>query len=233
MSIGERIRIARKLKGLTQSDLARRLGVTKQTISQYEKGQIKVPEYQLKKIGEILEKPLEYFFSAELKVPGIKEKLLDKNLESKINIGEKIRKARLEKNISQNELTKLINAGKLTISQYERGKSTPNLFILLKIAKALGKPISYFFEEEEDTERDELINMIISLSKEERKVIKGFINMLKSGVVKDERGYEEMVKEIVEVLKLTKENEMIIREIILRLPFLDKDKLEGIIKLIK
>jgi len=232
MSIGERIRIARKLKGLTQSDLARRLGVTKQTISQYEKGQIKVPEYQLKKIGEILEKPLEYFFSASLENS---KKILSKNIDEikKINLGKKIKMARLEKNISRKELAKKLNISYSTLNSYELSVNEPSFTMLLKIAKALGKPISYFFEEEEDSERDELINMIISLSKEERKVIKGFINMLKSGVVKDERGYEEMVKEIVEVLKLTKENEMIIREIILRLPFLDKDKLEGIIKLIK
>jgi len=232
MSIGERIRIARKLKGLTQSDLARRLGVTKQTISQYEKGQIKVPEYQLKKIGEILEKPLEYFFSASLENS---KKILSKNIDEikKINLGKKIKMARLEKNISRRELAKKLNISYSTLNSYELSVNEPSFTMLLKIAKALGKPISYFFEEEDDSERDELINMIISLSKEERKVIKGFINMLKSGVVKDERGYEEMVKEIVEVLKLTKENEMIIREIILRLPFLDKDKLEGIIKLIK
>ena len=38
MTIGERIKQARKAKGLTQEELAEKLGCTKQSIAQYEKG---------------------------------------------------------------------------------------------------------------------------------------------------------------------------------------------------
>ena len=40
-SIGDRVRIARKAAGLTQSELANRVGVQTQTVSQYETGVIK------------------------------------------------------------------------------------------------------------------------------------------------------------------------------------------------
>ena len=54
MSFAERLKELRKIKGLYQGDIARILGVTRQAVSQYERGE-REPSY------EMLEKLADYF----------------------------------------------------------------------------------------------------------------------------------------------------------------------------
>jgi transcriptional regulator with XRE-family HTH domain len=71
--IGELIKTARKEKKLTQSDLAKEVGITRQTLSKLEKGLIDKVSLQLFiKILETLDKELEvkekkpfYYFDSE------------------------------------------------------------------------------------------------------------------------------------------------------------------------
>jgi len=58
MTIGERIKEARKKKGLTQEELAGKLGCTKQSIAQYEKGRRSPKIDGLIKIAEALNIPV-------------------------------------------------------------------------------------------------------------------------------------------------------------------------------
>ena len=56
MSVGRRIRQARETKGITQDELGKRCGTTKQTIFKYENGIItNIPLDRLERIAEILE----------------------------------------------------------------------------------------------------------------------------------------------------------------------------------
>lgn len=55
MTIGERIREARKKAGMKQSDLAEKLGVAVVTIGQYERGQRQPRLEQLQRIADVLE----------------------------------------------------------------------------------------------------------------------------------------------------------------------------------
>lgn len=63
--VGEKIREARKLRGLTQKELAAQIGVTPQTMTKYEKGPIQVPLSRIEQISEILEVPVSYFLEKE------------------------------------------------------------------------------------------------------------------------------------------------------------------------
>lgn len=54
MTTGERIRQARKSAGMTQSELARRLDVTPQTVSQYERGLINPKIETIRKFADAL-----------------------------------------------------------------------------------------------------------------------------------------------------------------------------------
>ncbi len=60
MSLGENIRELRKLKGFTQTDLAKKLGLQFGTISKYEKNEISIPSDTLSKIADILETSTDY-----------------------------------------------------------------------------------------------------------------------------------------------------------------------------
>jgi len=74
-----------------------------------------------------------------------------------MQIGKRIRKARLEAGLTQAELAKKAGVGQGTLSLYESGKVRPTAEALGKIARALGKPVSYFYNGRE--ERDVLNDM--------------------------------------------------------------------------
>lgn len=66
------------------------------------------------------------------------------------NISEKIRKARREIELSQQDLADKINVSVITITRWESGKTDRvGLVELRKIAQATGKPLQYFITEEE------------------------------------------------------------------------------------
>ena len=66
----------------------------------------------------------------------------------KKKLGKRIKLARVEKDLSQDQLAELIKARQKSISRYETGAAIPSLETLVKIAKSLKKPPSYFLDEE-------------------------------------------------------------------------------------
>lgn len=60
-SIGEKIVIARKVKGLSQSALAKKVNVYQQTLSALERGQASISLALFLDICEVLEAPLSWF----------------------------------------------------------------------------------------------------------------------------------------------------------------------------
>ncbi|EAF5857371.1 helix-turn-helix transcriptional regulator [Listeria monocytogenes] len=62
----------------------------------------------------------------------------------------KMKVARVEKDISQEELAKLINVSRQTISSVEAGNYNPTLNLCIAICKTLGKTLDDLFWEEDD-----------------------------------------------------------------------------------
>ncbi|EII7491251.1 helix-turn-helix transcriptional regulator [Listeria monocytogenes] len=62
----------------------------------------------------------------------------------------KMKVARVEKDISQEELAKLIYVSRQTISSVEAGNYNPTLNLCIAICKALGKTLDDLFWEEDD-----------------------------------------------------------------------------------
>ncbi len=60
--VGSRIRMRRKILGLSQEKLGERLGITFQQIQKYEKGTNRVGASRLQAMSEALEVPVAYFF---------------------------------------------------------------------------------------------------------------------------------------------------------------------------
>jgi DNA-binding transcriptional regulator YiaG len=60
--IGRRIRIRRRLLGLNQTELARRIGVTFQQVHKYETGQSAVTAARLYALAAALGAPMDYFY---------------------------------------------------------------------------------------------------------------------------------------------------------------------------
>jgi transcriptional regulator with XRE-family HTH domain len=62
VEVGQRIRIQRLAAGLSQSELAERIGVTFQQVQKYEKGMNRVGAGRLTKIARVLNVPIGSFF---------------------------------------------------------------------------------------------------------------------------------------------------------------------------
>jgi transcriptional regulator with XRE-family HTH domain len=56
--------------------------------------------------------------------------------------GERVKKVRLGKNMSQNDVAKILGTHRVYISGIERGMRNPSLITMEKIAKALGVKIN-------------------------------------------------------------------------------------------
>lgn len=67
----------------------------------------------------------------------------------RIEIGERIKRYRLEKKLTLKQIEALSSVSATHISEIERGKSSPTVGALSKIAKAMGTEASYFVEEDE------------------------------------------------------------------------------------
>lgn len=63
-------------------------------------------------------------------------------------ISKQLKRARLEKGLSQKDLADQVGISRMMISRYEVGSSSISLKQIQKIAETLEKPISYFFGEE-------------------------------------------------------------------------------------
>ena len=60
--------------------------------------------------------------------------------------------ARIEKDLSQEQLADLVGATRQTIVMIESGKFNPSLQLCLSICRALGKTLDELFWEEEEAE---------------------------------------------------------------------------------
>lgn len=67
----------------------------------------------------------------------------------KTEIGRRIKRIRVEKNLTQKELASKVGIDFTYIGKIERGEQLPSLKILLKISETLMVPCGYFLEEEE------------------------------------------------------------------------------------
>lgn len=61
-AVGHRIRLARSLIGISQTDLAARIGVSFQQVQKYEKGANRVAAQRLREIANAVGQPLDWFF---------------------------------------------------------------------------------------------------------------------------------------------------------------------------
>lgn len=66
-----------------------------------------------------------------------------------ITIGNQLRRYRESREISLDEAAQLTGVSKPSLSNIERGITSPSINTLWKVSKGLGLPISYFFSEKE------------------------------------------------------------------------------------
>jgi len=68
--VGSKVRLRRKMLGMSQEKLGEQLGITFQQVQKYEKGSNRIGASRLQTISQILEVPIGYFFPQEPAVVG-------------------------------------------------------------------------------------------------------------------------------------------------------------------
>lgn len=128
MSIGENIKKYRIRKGLTQSELAARCGISKNSIGNYETNKRDTTTPMLEKIASALD-----LSTWELMVDEDEKK-------DTVSIGEKIKTLRKSRGLTQAELATLCGLSRNSIYYYENNSisTLPNTANIEKIASALG-----------------------------------------------------------------------------------------------
>jgi transcriptional regulator with XRE-family HTH domain len=96
----------------------------------------------------------------------------------------RLKELRLQKNLSQSDLGRMVGVHYVHIGKYERGLSLPNSGTLKKLAEALGVTTDYLFEGEsndvatakiEDRELLQMFKEIQNLQEDDKTVIKKLI----------------------------------------------------------
>lgn len=83
-----------------------------------------------------------------------KDILNNKQKEGGILKNKKMKIARIEKDLSQEQLADLVGATRQTIGMIESGKFNPSLQLCISICRALGKTLDDLFWEEEEKKGD-------------------------------------------------------------------------------
>jgi transcriptional regulator with XRE-family HTH domain len=77
-----------------------------------------------------------------------------------VGIGDRIKQARVEAGLTQDELGDFVGVGMRQIQYYESGESDPYRK-LRQIAEATGKPISWLLRGEDQPDEDEIVERLL------------------------------------------------------------------------
>ncbi|HHA18451.1 MAG TPA: PAS domain S-box protein [Methylophaga sp.] len=109
---------------------------------------------------------------------------------SRKELGNKIKLARIQANLSQGQLAAKIERTGASIAYLEQGKRSTSTDILLKIADATSKPITFFFEDNELNKRN--LDQFIQLSDS--------IEHIKGLLEKSENKYKDLLEQSPDLL---------------------------------
>ncbi|QIB26062.1 helix-turn-helix domain-containing protein [Caloranaerobacter azorensis] len=94
-----------------------------------------------------------------------------------------LRKLRNEKGLTQSEVAKFLGVGRTTYTQYETGKSEPDVKTLKKLAIFFNVTVDYLINDgkmqNEPKEQNEILKEIETLSEESKKELEKYIQLLK------------------------------------------------------
>ena len=117
---GPKIKAARKSAGISQAELAERIGVPYQSIGQWERNERNPKIETLQRIADALSIPVYQLFGPE---PN--------------EISNNLKRIRLGRGLTQKELGDLLGVSQATVGQYETNQNPPKLETLQRIADAL------------------------------------------------------------------------------------------------
>lgn len=86
IAVGRRIKLRRHMLSLTQSEVAKQLGVTFQQLQKYENGTDRLSAGRLYDLSDILKAPVDYFFEDLRPAPGSEAEVVEQEDDRKIGL---------------------------------------------------------------------------------------------------------------------------------------------------
>lgn len=143
-STTERIKRARKAAKLTQEELAIKVNTTKGTISNYENGHSTPSNQMLVELSEVLNVTTDYLLGkVDIEVTNAQL----------FNIGDKIKKLRVGRNITQKHLGEMFGLAESTIGMYERDERKPDYETLIRFANHFDVSVDCLLGNDRDNKR--------------------------------------------------------------------------------
>ncbi|AZV57940.1 helix-turn-helix domain-containing protein [Clostridium sp. AWRP] len=134
---GEKLRKLRTSKHMTQQELAKILRISSSTIGMYEQNRRSPDIETLKIIADYFQCSTDYLLDKE------------KDLED-INFPNRLKELRLEKGLTQIELSKYLNIDKTTYTHYEKGTIAPDIKTLKSLANYFNVSVDYLLRNSND-----------------------------------------------------------------------------------
>ena len=138
MNVSERIRLARKEKGLTQKQLGELCNIAEPTIRRYELDKLHPKIETIKKIANALDVDLPFLLGRT----------------SIMNFGDLLKSIRKEEGLTISDLSALIGDDEVAILCYEKNMYLPKVDVLIRYCKTLKNAeheiTEYFFDKENE-----------------------------------------------------------------------------------
>ena len=148
-AVGMRIRVERVRCGLSQEELAEKVGVTRVSIGNYERGDRNISLTVAKKIAEALNLDVMELCGGE-----------EKRTEKTRTIRENLRIERERLGLNKAEAARMLGVPYSTYDGYEKGYRTPDIDVLHKISDVFGISIHKLIDEQEEEQmRDVIIQL--------------------------------------------------------------------------
>ena len=142
--LGARLRQLRRRAKLTQTQVGARLRVTKQTISNWEKGVNEPHRRRKRALADLYGVPIE---DISRRYDFIPDSPTDQPYR-RTNVDRlKLLEARRSLGLTQKQAGERAGMSRTIISQYEIGDRIPSTNAMLKLATAYGKPLSWFMKD--------------------------------------------------------------------------------------
>ncbi len=143
-SFGPRLEELRKLRGLSQNDLARELGVTKGAVHAWEAGRNQPRMVMARRVADLLGVPLADLLPSEAQPAGVPSPVPDGPPSLPMRVAERFRAAREARGLSVADVKHLSGCPTHIIERLETG-DLPNASILAMLAASVGVSLDALF----------------------------------------------------------------------------------------
>ena len=127
MTFGERLQYVRRMRGLTQVELAKKIGLFQSEISRFEIGQTRPSLEIIRRLAKSLTITPNYLRGLENQTKIV---MINK-------FGKELRHMRILRGFTQKKLAERIGLPRSTITHWENGHCNPSLANIQRLAKAL------------------------------------------------------------------------------------------------